>query len=60
MRRLRRCEHLAFDATARGNWGCLPAHYPAAVALAPGWVTRDTTRERRGAFRRGESDPDLL
>ncbi len=25
---------MAFDATAQGNWGCLPAHYPAAVALA--------------------------
>ena len=34
---------MAFDATARGTWGCLPEHYPAVldlvlsgrVALAP-------------------------
>jgi 6-hydroxycyclohex-1-ene-1-carbonyl-CoA dehydrogenase len=24
---------MAFDATARGNWGCLPEHYPAVVDL---------------------------
>ncbi|MBL8861202.1 MAG: 6-hydroxycyclohex-1-ene-1-carbonyl-CoA dehydrogenase [Planctomycetes bacterium] len=24
---------MAFDATAQGNWGCLPAHYPAIVDL---------------------------
>jgi 6-hydroxycyclohex-1-ene-1-carbonyl-CoA dehydrogenase len=24
---------MAFDATAEGCWGCLPAHYPAALAL---------------------------
>jgi 6-hydroxycyclohex-1-ene-1-carbonyl-CoA dehydrogenase len=24
---------MAFDAVARGNWGCLPEHFPAAVAL---------------------------
>jgi 6-hydroxycyclohex-1-ene-1-carbonyl-CoA dehydrogenase len=24
---------MAFDATARGNWGCPPEHYPAALAL---------------------------
>ncbi len=24
---------MAFDATARGTWGCLPEHYPAAVEL---------------------------
>jgi len=24
---------MAFDATAQGNWGCLPEHYPAAVDL---------------------------
>ena len=24
---------MAFDATARGNWGCLPEHYPAIVDL---------------------------
>jgi 6-hydroxycyclohex-1-ene-1-carbonyl-CoA dehydrogenase len=25
---------MAFDATAQGNWGCLPEHYPAVVDLA--------------------------
>ena len=25
---------MAFDAVAMGNWGCLPEHYPAVVALA--------------------------
>jgi 6-hydroxycyclohex-1-ene-1-carbonyl-CoA dehydrogenase len=25
---------MAFDATAMGNWGCLPEHYPAVVDLA--------------------------
>ena len=25
---------MAFDAIAQGNWGCLPEHYPAVVALA--------------------------
>jgi 6-hydroxycyclohex-1-ene-1-carbonyl-CoA dehydrogenase len=24
---------MAFDATAAGNWGCLPERYPAALAL---------------------------
>lgn len=24
---------MAFDATARGNWGCLPEHYPAVLEL---------------------------
>jgi 6-hydroxycyclohex-1-ene-1-carbonyl-CoA dehydrogenase len=30
---LRLSNLMAFDATAQGNWGCLPAHYPAIVAL---------------------------
>jgi 6-hydroxycyclohex-1-ene-1-carbonyl-CoA dehydrogenase len=25
---------MAFDASVQGNWGCLPEHYPAVVALA--------------------------
>ena len=25
---------MAFDAVAQGNWGCLPEHYPAVVAMA--------------------------
>ncbi|HET9314011.1 MAG TPA: 6-hydroxycyclohex-1-ene-1-carbonyl-CoA dehydrogenase, partial [Vicinamibacteria bacterium] len=24
---------MAFDATAQGNWACLPEHYPAVLAL---------------------------
>lgn len=31
---LRLSNLMAFDAVAQGNWGCLPEHYPAAVALA--------------------------
>jgi 6-hydroxycyclohex-1-ene-1-carbonyl-CoA dehydrogenase len=31
---LRLSNLMAFDATARGNWGCLPEHYPAIVQLA--------------------------
>jgi 6-hydroxycyclohex-1-ene-1-carbonyl-CoA dehydrogenase len=30
---LRLSNLMAFDATARGNWGCLPEHYPAIVDL---------------------------
>jgi 6-hydroxycyclohex-1-ene-1-carbonyl-CoA dehydrogenase len=30
---LRLSNLMAFDATARGNWGCAPAHYPKALAL---------------------------
>ena len=30
---LRLSNLMAFDATARGNWGCLPEHYPAIVQL---------------------------
>ncbi len=31
---LRLSNLMALDATARGNWGCLPEHYPAAVGFA--------------------------
>jgi 6-hydroxycyclohex-1-ene-1-carbonyl-CoA dehydrogenase len=31
---IRLSNQMAFDAIAQGNWGCLPEHYPAAVALA--------------------------
>lgn len=31
---LRLSNLMAFDAIARGNWGCLPEHYPAVVSLA--------------------------
>jgi 6-hydroxycyclohex-1-ene-1-carbonyl-CoA dehydrogenase len=30
---LRLSNLMAFDATAQGNWGCLPEHYPAIVEL---------------------------
>ena len=30
---LRLSNLMAFDATARGNWGCPPEQYPAALAL---------------------------
>jgi len=30
---LRLSNLMALDATARGNWGCLPKHYPAILAL---------------------------
>jgi 6-hydroxycyclohex-1-ene-1-carbonyl-CoA dehydrogenase len=30
---LRLANLMAFDATAQGNWGCLPEHYPAVVDL---------------------------
>ena len=31
---LRLSNLMAFDATAEGNWGCLPEHYPAIVEMA--------------------------
>ena len=31
---LRLSNLMAFDATAQGNWGCLPEHYPAIVEMA--------------------------
>jgi 6-hydroxycyclohex-1-ene-1-carbonyl-CoA dehydrogenase len=30
---LRLSNLMAFDATAQGNWGCLPEHYPAVLAM---------------------------
>ena len=30
---LRLSNLMAFDATAQGNWGCLPEHYPAVLEL---------------------------
>ena len=39
---------MAFDATARGNWGCLPEHYPAVVDLVlQGRVALEPFIERR-------------
>jgi 6-hydroxycyclohex-1-ene-1-carbonyl-CoA dehydrogenase len=39
---------MAFDATARGNWGCPPEHYPAIVDLVlTGRVAVGPFSERR-------------
>jgi len=45
---LRLSNLMALDATARGNWGCLPEHYPAIVELAlKGDVQLEPFVERR-------------
>jgi 6-hydroxycyclohex-1-ene-1-carbonyl-CoA dehydrogenase len=39
---------MAFDATAMGNWGCLPEHYPAVVQMAlSGKIAIEPFIERR-------------
>lgn len=44
---LRLSNLMAFDATARGNWGCPPEHYPAALALVlQGKVAIESYMER--------------
>jgi 6-hydroxycyclohex-1-ene-1-carbonyl-CoA dehydrogenase len=57
---------MAFDATARGTWGCLPEHYPAVVELVTsGQVDVTAATEKRPmsdinavfeALRRGQLD----
>jgi len=45
---LRLSNLMAFDATAQGNWGCLPEHYPAIVDLAlAGKIALEPFIERR-------------
>jgi 6-hydroxycyclohex-1-ene-1-carbonyl-CoA dehydrogenase len=45
---LRLSNLMAFDATARGTWGCLPEHYPAIVdAVLAGRVAVEPFTERR-------------
>lgn len=45
---LRLSNLMAFDATAQGNWACLPEHYPAVVDLIlSGRVALDAFIERR-------------
>lgn len=45
---LRLSNLMAFDATAQGNWGCLPEHYPAIVDLAlAGEIALEPFIERR-------------
>ena len=45
---LRLSNLMAFDATAQGNWGCLPEHYPAVLDLVlSGKVALEPFIERR-------------
>jgi 6-hydroxycyclohex-1-ene-1-carbonyl-CoA dehydrogenase len=45
---LRLSNLMAFDATARGNWGCPPAHYPAVLEMVlSGRVVLEPFIERR-------------
>ncbi len=51
---------MAFDATARGTWGCLPEHYPAVVELVrSGKVSLEPYIERRPMSRINETFADL-
>ncbi len=54
---LRLSNLMAFDATAQGNWGCPPEHYPAALALVlQGKIVLDSYVE----LHRLEEAPALL
>ncbi len=47
---------MAFDATARGTWGCLPEHYPAVVQMVlSGAVRLEDAIETRGMSRLNET-----
>ncbi len=51
---------MAFDATAQGNWGCLPSHYPAALDLVlSGKVKLTPFIEKRPMSRINETFADL-
>ena len=57
---LRLANLMAFDATAQGNWGCLPEHYPAVVDLVlSGRVALDPFIERRPLAAIQETFEDL-
>jgi len=57
---LRLANLMAFDATAQGNWGCLPEHYPAALALIlDGKVRLGPFVERRPMSRINETFGEL-
>ncbi len=57
---LRLANLMAFDATAQGNWGCLPEHYPAALALVlAGKVALRPFVERRPMSRINETFREL-
>jgi len=51
---------MAFDAVAQGNWGCLPDHYPAALALIlDGKIALAPFIERRAMSRINETFREL-
>ena len=53
---LRLSNLMAFDATAQGNWGCLPEHYPAVVDLVlSGRVALEPVHRAAAARRRSTS-----
>ena len=54
---LRLSNLMAFDATARGNWGCAPANYPKALALV---LERKIVLEPYIERHRLDALPDLL
>ncbi len=57
---LRLSNLMALDATAQGNWGCLPEHYPAVVELAlQGKVALEPFVEYRALASINESFADL-
>ena len=57
---LRLSNLMALDATAQGNWGCLPEHYPAVVEMAlSGAVALEPFVEYRPLSSINESFADL-
>ncbi len=51
---------MAFDAVARGNWGCLPEHYPAALDLVlTGQIVLEPFIEKRPMSRINETMEDV-
>ena len=57
---LRLSNLMAFDATAQGNWGCLPKHYPAVIDLClAGRVAVEPFIERRPMSSVNETFADL-
>jgi 6-hydroxycyclohex-1-ene-1-carbonyl-CoA dehydrogenase len=57
---LRLSNLMAFDATAQGNWGCVPEHYPAVVDLVlSGRVALEPFVERRPLATINETFEDL-
>lgn len=51
---------MAFDATAKGTWGCLPEHYPAVIELVrAGKIALEPFIERRPMSRIQETFDDI-